>query len=306
MRCHRLSFDRWIPYAVVLMGCGLLLSCGSGSNSTSVDVSEVAKTSLALADGGWLVQCSLSHSLADDPIVFPRQPGASHLHDFEGNMSTNAFSTYASMTQSSATTTCPVASGDTAGYWVMALFKDDVKIDPSNPKDRPHGAQFYYRASNVKAGTVIQSFPPNFRMTAGNGHATSEADNPDLGREIYYGCSDNSESGKPKAPVNCSTGIISLHIGFPNCWDGINLDSPDHKSHVVYPSSGVCPVDHPVALPRLIMRTEYLVGTDSSGITLASGPYYTAHGDFWNTWDQQKLDDLVARCFNSGTNCGTL
>ena len=23
---------------------------------------------------------------------------------------------------------------------------------------------------------------------------------------------------------------------------------------------------------------------------------HTAHGDFWNTWDQQKLDDLVARC----------
>jgi hypothetical protein len=54
------------------------------------------------------------------------------------------------------------------------------------------------------------------------------------------------------------------------------------------------------------MRTEYPVGTDSSGITLSSGPYYTAHGDFWNTWDQQKLDDLVADCLNTSTDCGTL
>jgi hypothetical protein len=261
---------------------------------------------LALADGGWLVKCPLSHSLADDPVVFPGQPGISHLHDFQGNTSTDAFSNYRSMTQSSATTTCPAESGDTAGYWVMALFKNGVKIDPSSPRDPSHGAQFYYRADNVKAGTVIQTFPPNFRMIAGDGHASSEAHNPHLGREIYYGCSDNSESGKPKAPVDCATGIISLHVGFPNCWDGVSLDSPDHRSHVVYPSSGVCPADHPVALPRLIMRTEYPVGTDSSGITLSSGPYYTAHADFWNTWDQQKLDDLVARCLNSGTECGTL
>jgi len=187
----------------------------------------------------------------------------------------------------------------------MALFKNGVQVEPSDPKYPPHGAQFYYRKSNLKAGTVIQPFPANFRMITGNMHATSEADNPYLGREIYYGCSDNSEPGKLKAPMNCATGIISLHVGFPNCWDGVNLDSPDHKSHVVYPSGGICPADHPVALPRLIYRTEYPVGTDSSGITLASGPYYTAHGDFWNTWEEQKLSDLVANCLNTSTDCGT-
>jgi hypothetical protein len=258
------------------------------------------------SNGGWLVKCPLSHSLPDDPIVFPGLPGTSHMHDFAGNTTTDAFSTYASMTSNASTTTCPAASGDTSGYWIMGLLKNGVRFEPSDPKDPSHGAQFYYRKSNLNAGTVIQSFPPNFRMIAGNSHATSEADNPYLGREIYYGCSDNSESGKPKAPINCSTGIISLHVGFPNCWDGVNLDSPDHKSHVAYPSSGVCPADHPVALPRLIARTEYPVGTDSSGITLCSGPYYTAHGDFWNTWDQQKLDDLVADCLNTSTDCGTL
>ena len=43
-----------------------------------------------------------------------------------------------------------------------------------------------------------------------------------------------------------------------SCWDGKNLDSPDHKSHVAYPasgsfeSSGPCPGSHPVKLPQVM------------------------------------------------------
>ena len=298
-----------LPLVAALIS-GMQSGCGgsSGSNHESFDArladadpdQQTASTS-----GGWLVKCPLSHSLSDDPIFYPGRPGASHMHDFAGNTTTDADSTYTSMTFNPTGTTCAAASGDTSGYWVPALYDNGVKIDPAERQDPSRGTQFYYRRNNVVAGT-IRSFPPDFRMIAGEMHASSEADNPYLGREIYYGCSDNSVPGKPKAPVNCATGIISLHIGFPNCWDGVNVDSPDHKSHVVYPTGGVCPADHPVALPRLIMRTEYAVGTDSSGVRLSSGPYYTAHGDFWNTWDQQKLDDLVARCLNTSTDCGTL
>jgi len=206
------------------------------------------------------------------------------------------------MTADPSTTTCPERTGDTSGYWTPALYKNGAKIEPGGTAVRE---QFYYRKSNLNPGTVIHSFPPDFRMIAGNGHAMSEAENAYLGREIYYGCSDNSETGKPTAPVDCATGIITLHVGFPNCWDGVNIDSPDHKSHVVYPSRGVCPDDHPVALPRLIVRLEFPVGTDSSGITLSSGPYYTAHADFWNTWQQDKLDAFVQYCLNTDTDCGT-
>jgi hypothetical protein len=59
-------------------------------------------------------------------------------------------------------------------------------------------------------------------------------------------------------------------------------------------------------VPRLIARYEYAVGPDSSRITLSFGPYYTVHGDFWNAWDQAKLADLVERCLNASTDCGTL
>ncbi|MFN2590263.1 MAG: hypothetical protein ABR518_05795, partial [Actinomycetota bacterium] len=42
---------------------------------------------------GWTVICGYDHSLEDDPIVSPNQPGAAHLHDFFGSHSTDAFST---------------------------------------------------------------------------------------------------------------------------------------------------------------------------------------------------------------------
>ena len=50
---------------------------------------------------GWLLVCRPSHTLPDDPIKFPGQPGASHLHDFWGNASTTGSSTLATQEASS-------------------------------------------------------------------------------------------------------------------------------------------------------------------------------------------------------------
>jgi hypothetical protein len=254
---------------------------------------------------GWVVVCRLAKSLADDPIVYPGKPGASHLHDFLGNASVNAGSTYRSMRLGG--TTCAV--GDTSGYWVPALYKNGLKVDPRGFRrdGRPTRNTFYYRADNVssayKASHPVQPFPADFRMIAGNGHATNAADQPKLGKEIYWGCSDNS-TGKLKSPPNCSTGTISLHVGFPNCWNGVK-DPQNDTPNVVYPSSYVCPPTHPRVLPRVIFRLEYPVGATSAGITLSSGPSYTIHADFWNTWDQAKLRSLVSTCLNANKDCGT-
>src|SRR6266508_3973475 len=42
------------------------------------------------------VLCASSHVLADDPIVHPNMPGASHLHQFFGNATTDAASSASS------------------------------------------------------------------------------------------------------------------------------------------------------------------------------------------------------------------
>jgi hypothetical protein len=44
------------------------------------------------------------------------------------------------------------------------------------------------------------------------------------------------------------------------CWDGVNLDSADHSSHVSYPVNGTfeagapCPATHPVPIPQLFFE----------------------------------------------------
>ncbi len=99
---------------------------------------------------------------------------------------------------------------------------------------------------------------------------------------------------------------MTLKVRFPNCWDGKRTDSADHLSHMAYPKDGRCPSTHPVPLPRITVRLEYPIGTSPGTISLSSGPYYTAHGDFWNTWNQPKLEQLTANCLNRNVDCGTL
>lgn len=47
-----------------------------------------------------------------------------------------------------------------------------------------------------------------------------------------------------------------------SCWDGKNLDSPNHKDHVAYPvdgpssfaTTGTCPSSHPVKIPQVMLE----------------------------------------------------
>src|SRR6476659_7799891 len=41
--------------------------------------------------------CAYTHRASDDPIVHPGMPGMSHSHDFFGNVTTDADSTYSTM-----------------------------------------------------------------------------------------------------------------------------------------------------------------------------------------------------------------
>ena len=52
----------------------------------------------------------------------------------------------------------------------------------------------------------------------------------------------------------CPDGMRA-QVFFPSCWDGVNLDSADHKSHMAYPigeyNNGYCPDTHPVHIISL-------------------------------------------------------
>jgi hypothetical protein len=262
-------------------------------------------TAPAFADSpGWITKCPYSHTSKDDPIVYPGRQGAAHVHDFFGSRSTNHASTYNSMIASA--TTCGTPE-DKAGYWVPALYRNGVKINPIGDKI---GQKFYYRDNHHAKGASVEAFPKGFKMVQGYMHATSLADanahGAKWGSRAWWGCSDNSVGGKPTNPPNCRTGILTLHVTFPSCWNGKQVDGDNVAAgNVKFPSDKRCPSTHQRRFPQVIYRLEYPVGTSSSGITLSSGPPYTAHADFWNTWQQPKLNALVADCLNRDRNCGT-
>jgi hypothetical protein len=241
--------------------------------------------------GVFSIRCDLSHRANDDPIVYPGQRGAAHSHDFFGNRSTDAGSDYGSMMEGA--TSCDLEA-DTAGYWVPTLLR---------PDGTPVRVRFmfaYYRDLPVFAGAPT-AFPSDFRMIAGYPAVQTGTD-----KMLGWSCSDSDPW--MATPPNCGSRFVKLHLVFPSCWEGESLDTPDHRSHVSYPVGGHCPDSHPVKLPRLSMHITYDVH-DGTGYSLSSDEMTgathgrSAHGDFWNTWDQDGLEATVAECLQPGTSC---
>ena len=54
--------------------------------------------------------------------------------------------------------------------------------------------------------------------------------------------------------TDCEAGLNS-RIHFPACWNGVNVDSANHKDHVAYLSridQGSCPDSHPITMMKLL------------------------------------------------------
>lgn len=249
--------------------------------------------------GQFVLRCLYSHSAMDDPIMAPGQPGAFHMHDFFGNTSVDAFSTMESML--AADTTCRVPS-DTAGYWAPAAFLNGVQVTPTVMR-------IYYLGP--KSGSV-ETFPPGLQMVAGNRDATSPEENPHVA--WYCGATKDLKTPQMGEPYDCTPwssysfvdGIIAV-VDFPNCWNGTGLRPED----VVYPVNGDCPLGFRHVLPRISERVHYGVMNPinpdgSQGLTLSSGPTHTLHADFWNTWQQDRLDQLVSDCIVARVHCGSV
>jgi Domain of unknown function (DUF1996) len=240
-----------------------------------------------LHGGAFFSNCRFSHTAGDDPIVYPRRPGASHAHTFFGNVSTNAHSTLASLR--AAGTTCRLRA-DTAAYWIPTLYQDGRPVRPSK-------AQFYYV---MRGYENIRPLPSGLRMIAGNAQAVR----PQSHRVVYWAC--GGRGGVRSAPASAvprcpQTLFLELHVNYPDCWDGRRLDSPDHVSHVAHSTNYRCPASHPVKLPLIRLNVRYPT-QGGAGVTLASGGQLSGHADLFNAWDQAALTRLVNECFRDRCN----
>lgn len=225
--------------------------------------------------------CALSHVAMDDPIVHPGMPGTSHSHEFFGNTTTSAASTYASLRAGSTTCDRPA---DTAAYWVPTLLANGARVRP--------GFAFAYYLRAGKQGELAAP-PAGLKVIAGDAKATVAQST----RVTGWKC-EGLDGRLSAVPVTCPGGRLVLVVNFPDCWNGTDLDSADHRSHLAYSVARRCPTGYPVSIPRLSLRIHYRIG-DVSGLTFASGGAYSAHADFFNAWDQRVLAGLVARFTNA-------
>ncbi|GAA0375883.1 hypothetical protein Acor_73220 [Acrocarpospora corrugata] len=263
------------------------------SNPTGGDLPRGPVPPGAVRVAEFVAECPFTHRLPDDPIVMPGLPGGSHMHSFMGNKTTNAGTNLGSLLKGG--TTCE-PDVDLSSYWVPTLYNGDTPVEPSS-------GTFYYLGEGVREELAAQtrSFPLGLRVVAGNAKATG-ADSTSSAR---WSCLHAGHVGASKNFVNCPAGTkLETYLDFPHCWNGKDLDSPDHKSHMSYPSGNGCPATHPVVVPKLRMVLRYTINGDPAAFRLSSGPGYTMHGDFFNAWPEAELERRVRDCIRPKVKCG--
>lgn len=105
--------------------------------------------------------------------------------------------------------------------------------------------------------------------------------------------------------ANCADGV-RFELMFPSCWNGKDITSKDHKSHVAYPDlvmTGTCPPGFETRLVSLfyeiIYQTNQFAGQDGQFIISNGDPTgYGYHGDFMMGWDEGFLQQAVDTCTN--------
>lgn len=278
-----MTIKRTIALVVVAAAALAVVLLPRGHAAQSQDLSQFDNVQ-------FVVVCSFSHMNFDDPIVYPDKPGRSHEHTFFGNVSTDAESTPQNLPGHA--TSCS-RSEDTAAYWAPTLYIDGKPVAADD-------AKVYYRRRTIAR---VTAFPPGLEMIAGNSAATA----PQNLQVVSWDCGEN-EHGRtpPTATIPDCTNLrgLELHVRFPDCWNGQDLDSPDHKAHMAYSVDGRCPGDHPVAVPSIEILVRYSIIQPPPSTQLSSSGQYSGHADFINTWNEDGLKRLVNDCLNALRLCG--
>ena len=130
-------------------------------------------------------------------------------------------------------------------------------------------------------------------------------------RAISHVCltQNNDVPEVPELPTQqCLT--IRAETFFPSCWDGVNLDSADHKSHMAFPAigdynTGVCPQSHPKAILSVFYEffydTDQIQNFNKYVYAMGDPTGYGLHGDYIQGWtDQTRLSNAMATCQGNG------
>ena len=229
-----------------------------------------------------------------DPIVAPGSTTFMHAHDFFGNTEVTADSTPSSLRENSDTNCDPVE--DASSYWIPSLLQNGQPLDATS-------LTAYYFAKSPMDPAQVQEMPADMKMIAGNAKATS----PQPLNRIAWTCFGSSEMSS--TIPDCNGRTLQLALFFPQCWDGVNTDSPDHVSHVAYAQPGIgCPESHPYLIPQLELQFRWqpepgaqLDVSSDSMVGQSNG--ITAHADFVNGWELDTLKERTDNCLRWPVVC---
>jgi Domain of unknown function (DUF1996) len=248
---------------------------------------------------------------SDNVIVAPGVAnGAHHMHDYVGNKKVNAFSTNDSLAAQG--TTC--TNGDQSTYyWPVLRDRTQQGLDANVPGGGLEGnigkilvpatVTITFKGSPTGKVTAMPRF---LRIITGDAKAFT---NGTANANAHWSCTsfENKVQLTDKYPICPSGSKVVRSFAFQSCWDGRDIDSANHRTHVAFTDAdGDCPGGFK-AIPQLTMRLTYKTpaAPDFAVDTFPEQLHkpITDHDDFINVMSDKLMRQAV-NCINSGQKCG--
>ncbi|MEU6375010.1 DUF1996 domain-containing protein [Streptomyces sp. NPDC046909] len=258
---------------------------------------------------------------SDNVIVAPGvSNGAHHFHDYVGNQANNAFADDNELAGGG--TSC-VDQGDKSSYYwpVIRLQNGTQEQDAGSPGGGIEGNAGEIVTPKEVTLTFVGS--PNSKVTAMprllriiTGDAKAFV-NGTANANASWSCTGFEDRQlKDKYPLCPQGSDVVRTFKFQSCWDGRNIDSANHRTHVAFAQAdGACPAGFQ-AIPQLVQRIVYDIDAPSLQDGGRTTPLFavdafpeqlhkpvTDHGDFINIFDEDLMNEMVG-CINDGRQCG--
>ncbi len=258
----------------------------------------------------------------NDTVVNPNCKNCTHPHWNWGNKEviTNARKDLTQLLQNCVSTNRGGAVNCSA-YWAPAM------VDISDGSVQPYSElTAYYKIAPAlldwleSNGKKVVVPPLGLRFVSGQAsnstvYSTGAALNGPMPRMVF-GCTEangtNSATQQATIPPCGQGGTVNIFIKSPHCWDGANLDSADHFSHMAMPLPGPnlqCPASHPIVVSSPESYGWKVPVTKPSGTLnwmLSSDNYIkngyngglSGHIDWVNAWGPEEHLAFTEHCIN--------